>query len=158
MRNSIEPGRGAVRVVALSAAAALAVSACADMGDGGRVSRAEAARQCADLSFPIYFDKGSDHLTAPARQAITYAANQVKACKLGEVEVLGLADADGPDRASLELSKRRAAGVAQALASAGLPAPVFDVEALGKLGSRTRSGVPAPLHRRTEVVIHASPA
>jgi outer membrane protein OmpA-like peptidoglycan-associated protein len=143
-------------VVLACASTGLTLSACADMSP--RVSRAAARATCADQTFPIYFEGGSDQLTAAARQELAYVAAQVKGCRLGEVEVLGLADADGPDARSLELSKRRAAVVAQALAASGLPAPVFDVEALGKLGSRTRSGVPAPLHRRTEVVIHASAA
>lgn len=157
MRNSIKAGRGGVGVVLLGAAGALALSACANMGPQRQVA-GSAPRACADVSFPVYFEKGEDQLTSPARQEIVYAASQVRGCRLGEVEVLGLADADGPEARNLELSKRRAAVVARALATAGLPAPVFDIEALGKLGSRTRSGVPAPLHRRTEVVIHASPA
>jgi outer membrane protein OmpA-like peptidoglycan-associated protein len=111
---------------------------------------------CVDLNFPIYFEKGSDQLTGPARQEITYAAARVKGCKLGTVEVLGLADADGATRRNLVLSRQRAMVVAEALANDGLPAPTFDIEAIGKSGARTEAGEPEPLRRKTEVVIRAS--
>jgi len=111
---------------------------------------------CADFSFPIYFDTGSDQLTPPAREAIRYAALRVKGCKLGPAAVVGLADADGRARRNLVLSRRRAVVVAEALAAAGLPAPTFDIEALGEQGARTADGE-EPLRRRTEVVIRASP-
>jgi peptidoglycan-associated lipoprotein len=111
---------------------------------------------CVDLNFPIYFEKGSDQLTAPARQEITYAAARVKGCRLGTVEVLGLADADGAAHRNLVLSRQRAVVVAEALASDGLPAPTFDIEAIGKSGAKTEGGEPEPLRRKTEVVIRAS--
>jgi outer membrane protein OmpA-like peptidoglycan-associated protein len=111
---------------------------------------------CADFNFPIYFEKGSDQLTGPARQEISFAASRVKGCKLGPVAVLGLADADGAARRNLILSRKRAVAVAQALAASGLPAPTFDIEALGEQGAVTPGGRPEPLRRRTEVVIRAS--
>ena len=111
---------------------------------------------CVDLNFPIYFEKGSDQLTAPARQEMTYAAERVKGCKLGAVEVLGLADADGAVHRNLVLSRQRAVVVAEALANSGLPAPTFDIEAIGEAGAKTETGEPEPLRRKTEVVIRAS--
>ena len=111
---------------------------------------------CADFSFPIYFETASETLTGAARQEITYAAERVKGCKLGPVAVLGLADADGPARRNLVLSRQRAVVTAEALAAAGLPAPTFDIQALGEQGALTPQGK-EPLRRRTEVVIRASP-
>jgi outer membrane protein OmpA-like peptidoglycan-associated protein len=111
---------------------------------------------CGDFNFPIYFEKGSDQLTAQAQQELTFAAGRVKGCKLGQIEVLGLADADGAAHRNLVLSRERATVVAKALAAAGLPTPTFDIEALGESGSVTPSGEPEPLRRRAEVVIHAS--
>ncbi len=111
---------------------------------------------CADFNFPIYFEKGSDQLSAPAQQELIYTASRVKGCKLGSIAVLGLADADGAPRSNLALSRKRAAVVAHALAAAGLPTPTFDIEALGESGAVSPGGQPEPLRRRTEVVIHAS--
>jgi outer membrane protein OmpA-like peptidoglycan-associated protein len=56
----------------------------------------------------------------------------------------------------LALSKRRAANVAQALAAAGLPEPLFDVEGLGASTARTAKGAPAMLQRKTLVVIQVA--
>ncbi len=112
---------------------------------------------CADFNFPIYFEKGSDQLTGAAHQEIAYTASRIKGCKIGTIDVLGLADADGRAHRNLILSRQRAQVVAQALAAAGLPAPKFDIEALGESGAVTPDGEPEPLRRRTEVVIHAAP-
>jgi flagellar motor protein MotB len=111
---------------------------------------------CADFSFPIYFEKGSDQLTAQARQEISFAAARVKGCTLGPVAVFGLADADGAVRRNLVLSRQRAVIVAEALAASGLPAPTFDIQALGESGAVAPGGDRLPLRRRAEVVIRAS--
>ncbi len=111
---------------------------------------------CADFSFPIYFDKGSDQLTVPAQAVLNNSVMQAKGCAISKVEVLGLADADGPTNRNLALSHRRAARVASALVAFGLPTPVFDIEAIGEAGAKAADGAPEPLRRRTEVVIHAA--
>lgn len=119
---------------------------------------ARAAPVCIDFSFQIYFEKGSDQLTGPARQVLDASVQQVRGCKVTRIEVLGLADADGPRLQNLELSRRRADHVAKALAGDGLPTPTFDIEAIGERGATGPDGKPEPLRRRTEAVIHAQPA
>jgi outer membrane protein OmpA-like peptidoglycan-associated protein len=74
------------------------------------------------------------------------------------VDIFGLAEADGPAAVDMALSKRRAANVAQALAAAGLPEPLFDVEGLGVSTARTAQGRPAMLQRKTLVVIQVASA
>ena len=113
---------------------------------------------CTDVVFPIYFAEGSDQLTPGADQVIGSEAATVRGCRIGYVSVLGLTDAIGPASKNLDLSKRRAATVAKALAAAGLPAPKFEVSGAGESGATSDSGKPVPLHRKTEVVIHALPA
>lgn len=117
-----------------------------------------AGAPCANVDFPIYFAEGSDQLTDPARQAVAAGAAEVRGCRIGEVDVFGLADANGPADQNLELSRRRATAVAQALASSGLPAPLFDVKGLGESNARTARGRPALLQRKTEVVIRVTGA
>jgi len=113
---------------------------------------------CAPARFPIYFAKGSDELSDQARDAIRAGADLVRTCKVSEVDVFGLTGVDGTAAVDLDLSKRRAANVAQALAAAGLPQPLFDVEGLGASTARTAQGRPAMLQRKTLVVIQvASP-
>ncbi len=136
---------------------ALAIAACASPPLSRKAAIPPvAASSCADFSFPIYFDKGSDQLTASARAVLLAGAQSLKACKVARIEVLGLADADGPAHRNLVLSRQRATTVAHALEGTGLPTPVFDIEAIGEAGARA-GGRAEPLRRRTEVIVHIAP-
>ena len=112
---------------------------------------------CTDVIFPIYFAEGSDQLTPTANQVIGTRAAVVRGCRIGYVSVLGLTDANGGSTQNLDLSRRRAATVARALALAGLPAPKFEVSGQGETGALTDKGRPVPMRRKTEVVIHPLP-
>lgn len=147
MTSSLRP------LLGLALAAAVA-GGCAT--PHGRAVAARPGPPCADVDFPIYFAPGSDQLSEPARQAVAAGAAQVKGCRIDEVDVYGLADADGAADQNLELSRRRAAVVAQALAASGLPAPLFDVKGLGTSSARTARGRPALLQRKTEVLIRVA--
>ena len=142
-----------VRVSASAILAGAALAACASTPLTPSASASLTRAPCADVSFPIYFAKGSDQLSDPARQAIQAGHAQVRACQVREVDVFGLTSMDGPADQSLQLSQRRAAVVAQALADSGLPRPLFDVQGLGASGARTAKGAPAMLQRKTMVVI-----
>jgi outer membrane protein OmpA-like peptidoglycan-associated protein len=144
------------RSAVLALLAAGTVAACA-APPKPKVLAPPAPPVCADFDFPIYFEKGSDQLTEAARGEIAYAASRVKGCRLGTIEVVGLADADGAARRNLALSRQRAVAVAKILSLSNLPAPKFDIEALGEAGALTPTGDPEPLRRRTEVIIRASP-
>ena len=150
--SSIRPNHPAcastsLRLVGSLAAVALVATGCAS--GGPKVSpMAMANSGCADVNFPIYFAKGSDVLSDAARQAISAGAGEVKACRVSEVDVFGLADMDGPASQNLELSRRRAQIVAQALAGSGFPQPLFDVKGLGESNARTATGAPALLPRK----------
>ena len=105
---------------------------------------------CMSFNFPIYFETGSDRLTREALQLINDSSAQVRACQVAEVQVTGLADADGSAERNLALSQRRAVAVTQALAARGYPSPTFDINAAGAAGATTAVGM-APLRRRAEV-------
>ena len=145
------------RAAGVAAATALLAS-CAQDGAPKRlaVSAPRVTVACEDFSFPIYFERGSDQLTATARGVIAEAGQRVRGCVLGPLDVLGLADADGTRQRSLEVSQRRAQVVADALKRSGLPAPRFDIDAVGNAGAKVSRGRREPLRRRTEVVIRAS--
>ena len=140
-------------VVAATGALALAGCASAPLKPMANASRPS----CTDQVFPIYFAEGSDQLTPVASQVIGDQAAAVRGCRIGYVSVLGLTDSAGGAAHNLDLSRRRAATVAHALAAAGLPAPKFEVSGVGENGAVSDSGRPVPLRRKTEVVIHALP-
>jgi peptidoglycan-associated lipoprotein len=142
----------------LAMTAVLGLAACAAQrpAPARPAAPAPVGQVCTDFSFPIYFETGSDQLTAPARQVVADAAERVRGCVFGRIDVVGLADADGTANRNLALSRRRAASVARALAAGGLPRPEFDIDAVGQVGAVTGRGQSEPLRRRAEVVIRAS--
>lgn len=146
-------------VVALTALPLVGLGACA-RGDKPAPALpapvAAAPPVCMDFSFPVYFAANSGQLTEAARTMVADAAQRVKGCTLGRIDVVGLADASGGAGVNLTVSRRRANAVADALSRAGLPRPTFDIDAVGSAGAVTPDGTPEPLRRRTEVVIRAS--
>ena len=146
-------------LIAACVLAPVALSACAGGGlMGHRTPVFDRAEQpCKDTSFPIYFDKGSDQLTAEARALVQTIGGRVKGCTVRSAEVVGLADAGGgADRGNADLSRRRADSVARALSDSGLPIPVKEASA-GTSGATTPGGAAEPLRRRTEVILHVGP-
>jgi outer membrane protein OmpA-like peptidoglycan-associated protein len=115
-----------------------------------------APNRCADRAVQIYFEPNAAELTDEGRAVIRQAADEARGCKVGRVEVTGLADAAGAPAANLELSKRRAQSVTAALAAAGLPAAEFNVAAVGAAGAETADGRAAPLRRRVDVMLRMS--
>jgi outer membrane protein OmpA-like peptidoglycan-associated protein len=142
-------------VLAATVAAAL-VSGCATV-QSARARLVRAPARCVDQAVQIYFDADSAELTREGRMVITQAASGAVGCRVASVEVTGLADAQGAPGANLELSRRRAAAVAQALAANGLPAAEFKVTAAGQAGAVTAEGRAAPLRRRADVILHLAP-
>lgn len=146
-------------VLALSGvgAAALLMSACAATNGGDR--RAAMARApgptCTQVSFPIYFQTGSDQMAPEQSRVITEAARSVRDCAVSKLDVVGLAGLEGGKDASMDLAKRRSVVVADALKAAGLPTPRFDMGAVGSEGAQSKRGRRAPLRGRAEVIIYA---
>ncbi|MFL5297454.1 MAG: OmpA family protein [Phenylobacterium sp.] len=131
----------------------LAVCACATVRSArDRIVRP--APRCTDQTADIYFEPQSAELTKEGRAVIAAAADGAKACRVASVEVVGLSDAAGAPGANLELSKKRADSVADALKAAGLPAAEFRVGAAGQAGAVTADGKAQPMRRRAEIVLH----
>lgn len=122
-----------------------------------RLDLVRPASNCANSSLVIYFDEGSDHLTQPARELIAETARQVHGCAIAGVRVVGLADAVGAPEANLTLSQRRARRVAEALVGQGMPAPEFQVSAVGENGAILPGGREEPVRRRAEVFLTVRP-
>lgn len=137
-------------------AAAVAVAGCTTLGVRDRSELVQDPQVCVHRTLPVYFAESEAGLTGPARDLIHAAANELSHCRIDRVRVVGLASATGGAQRNLTLSERRAETVAEALADAGLPAPSFDIEAVGEAGA-VEGGVSEPVRRRVEVVIEAAP-
>ena len=111
----------------------------------------EMAPTCQDFAVQIYFERDSAELTSEARGVLKGAGALTKGCKVASIHVVGLADAVGASDGNLELSKKRANAVTEALAKIGFRNVEFDVAAAGDLGAVTQNGEARPLRRRTDV-------
>lgn len=112
---------------------------------------------CVSGRFDVYFVENQARLTDAASLLLRTAADKAKECHVKHVRVLGLADATGTVEANLSLSQRRARAVADALTQAGMPAPAFELNAVGDAGAVNASGADELLRRRAEVFIETSP-
>ena len=143
-----------VKAALVAVAGVAALAACAQVGGAARrvTNRGQVVAQpvCRDFNFAIYFEPGSDRLTREATQVINDSSARIGACRVARVDVTGLADADGSGQRNLELSRRRALTVTQALATRGFPTPTFDIDAAGEAGAATGQAAD-PMRRRTEV-------
>jgi outer membrane protein OmpA-like peptidoglycan-associated protein len=129
----------------------LGLGGCASMG--GRAQLVKTEQGCQDVTVPIYFEPNQAEITRDGHRVLRMAAADAQGCEVQAVQVLGLADAAGEPAANLELSKRRAASVADALLQAKLPAAEFAVAAAGQAGSVTKAGDVQPVRRRADVVL-----
>lgn len=133
------------------------LSACASGRGPARDTIVAAPTDCRPQTFEVYFADGEARLTETARQVIGMTATHLQGCDIQRVQVIGLADASGAPGLNQTLSQRRATAVAEALAAAGWPTPVFEVAAAGGQGATVAPGVAEPLRRRTEVTVTAAP-
>ena len=133
---------------------AVALGGCANMGTK-RDQVVKADKVCQDAVIPVYFEPNDAVITREGRRVIAAGAAQAKGCSVDQVRVLGLADAVGDPAANLELSKKRAASVADAIQKAGLPAAEFEVAAAGQAGSVTAAGQ-VPVRRRADITLKLS--
>ena len=67
------------------------------------------------VSYGIYFDVNSDELKSESAGTIKEIANILKENPTVKIKIVGHTDSDGDDKANLELSKRRALSVKNAL-------------------------------------------
>lgn len=141
--------------LAVAVGALVGLSGCASM-TSARDRIVRAPKVCQDMTAPVYFEANDAEITREGRRVIRAAAAQAKGCNVDAVRVLGLADATGDPLTNLELSKKRAASVADAIARAGLPAAEFEVAAAGQAGAVNRAGQQAPVRRRADVTLKLS--
>ena len=140
--------------MALALSLGIGLAGCASR-PSGRDRIVKAQPNCADQTVQIYFEPSSSEVTKEGRAVLTAAAAQVRPCKVTSVDVLGLADNVGGDAGTnLDLSKRRAQSVTNALTAIGLPAADFKLTAAGEAGATTSRAESKPLRRRADIVLH----
>jgi len=139
-------------VIGIAVGGAL-LAGCASPWPRSRAQIEVAPSLCEDFQVQIYFTRDSVAVTREARSILAEAKNMAKGCAVKEVRVVGLADAVGAPGANLEISKRRATAVTEALGRAGFKNVSFEVRAAGDAGAVTWDGAMQPLRRRADINI-----
>lgn len=138
----------------LIGAATLSLGGC---GTVAGFHRAAWPRTCQDLTVAIYFQRDSATVTREAKAVLKGAGDMARGCVLGEVDVLGLADATGDPDINLVLSRKRAEAVRLAVFNLGFTTVNFKVGAAGESGATTASGADRPLRRRADLTFRLRP-
>ena len=139
-------------------AAGLLVTGCASSPwPRSRAQIEIAPARCEAFQVQIYFDRDSTKLTREARSILAEAGKMARGCDVKAVRVVGLADAVGAPGDNLDLSKRRAGAVTQALGRVGFRNVSFDVQAAGDTGATTLGGANRPLRRRADINFDLAP-
>jgi outer membrane protein OmpA-like peptidoglycan-associated protein len=84
------------------------------------------------LSSKVLFDVDADAIKPETRQSIERTGQALASVQITRLRVEGYTDNTGSDTHNIDLSRRRAAAVEQALASSGLAGGRIQIEGFGK--------------------------
>ena len=98
----------------------------------------------------VYFDSGSDSVSAGSSAEIQAFAEQLTATNPKSIQVVGYTDTSGSAALNKQLSEARAANVVASLVDAGIPASLISQESAGEeaLAVETPDGTREPNNRR----------
>ena len=111
------------------------------------------AEPAAPQSYTVYFRVDQTALAAESEAGWPAIVGALAARSIPEVRVVGHADRAGSDRHNLELSRRRAEAIRDALVQAGLDGRLVETAWLGETRPAvpTADGVAVPRNRRAEI-------
>ena len=118
------------------------------------------SEDCPPMSAMVFFEWQSATLSASAREALQTAVTQAASeCIIHRVTVTGHEDLVAPPDFALEISRRRAAAVAEALIGLGISSALVTTEGRGNAEPAvpTAPGVREPQNRRVEVKLERWP-
>lgn len=121
-----------------------------------RFAPALAAQPVRARSFIVYFQEGSDALTADSQEQFKLALTEIKARRAAEVAVIGHTDRVGSVQANDALSLKRAAKVREVLIDAGVQEKIIETAGRGEREPLlpTEDEVPETKNRRVEINVH----
>lgn len=107
------------------------------------------------MEFTLYFDLGSDRLTAESEALVASVFQAVRARNSTDVSIIGHTDTTGSPQSNFVLGLRRAEKVADVLRSRGLAPEFMTVESHGEgdLLVKTAEEVSEPRNRRVEITV-----
>ena len=114
-----------------------------------------AAMPIRPTSFTVYFEEGTDELTAESRRVVAQIFSEIARRQVPEVVVIGHTDAVGTMAYNDELSIKRAERMRNELVKLGAGRDRIRMAGRGKREPliRTPDGAPEPRNRRVEVTV-----
>lgn len=115
-----------------------------------------ATSHCSAQQMVFYFGSWETALNDIGQKEIALVQSKLAGCSIDAVRIVGMAGAPGDVAANMEVSRKRAETVADALAAGGWPRDRFAIEVRGEDGATTSDGLEKPMRRRAEVSVAAS--
>lgn len=114
-----------------------------------------AAQPARPRSFVLYFDGGSEVLTADSAAELAMIKREITERPASEVMVIGHTDTVGGQEANDKLSLKRAAAVREILIAAGVPSQKIETAGRGEREPLVPSGdeIAEPKNRRVEISV-----
>jgi len=143
---------------------AVTASAQAAPGDAGTLGdqdvreifgRALAAEPPAPVEVRLYFETGTDQLTAASRAELPKVVQLIREREVPGVEIAGHTDTVGAAAVNARLALQRAEAVRQLVLDLGVPARLIRVDSFGERDPvvPTADGVDEPRNRRVEITV-----
>jgi peptidoglycan-associated lipoprotein len=132
------------------------LGACASTKEAKVAAPAPALTHCGPQQMVFYFGSWDTTLNDLSQKEITLVQKKLAGCSIDAVRIVGMAGAPGDEEANMEVSRKRAETVADALAAGGWPRDRFAIEVRGEAGATTSDGLDKPMRRRAEVSVAAS--
>jgi outer membrane protein OmpA-like peptidoglycan-associated protein len=132
------------------------LSACVTPTPAKVAAPTSSLTHCTPQKMVFYFGSWETALNELAQKEITMVQSKLAGCSIDSVQIVGMAGAPGDVEANMDVSRKRAETVADALAAGGWPRDRIAIEVRGEEGSTTADGLIKPMRRRAEVSVAAS--
>jgi len=105
------------------------------------------------MTYTLYFEFGSEDLTAESTQTLEAILTEVATREAAEILLVGHSDAPGTIEANLALSLRRAERMRDLVVERGVPAGIVTATGVGDTDPEVSSDVEEARNRRVEITV-----
>jgi len=105
------------------------------------------------MTYTLYFEFGSENLTAESSRTLETILSEVATRAAAEILLVGHSDAPGTPEANLALSVRRAEAMRDLVVARGVPAGIVTATGVGDADPEVSSDVEEARNRRVEITV-----
>jgi outer membrane protein OmpA-like peptidoglycan-associated protein len=105
------------------------------------------------MTYTLYFEFGSEDLTAESSRTLETILSEVATREAAEILLVGHSDAPGTPEANLALSVRRAEAMRDLVVARGVPAGIVTATGVGDADPEVSSDVEEARNRRVEITV-----